>query len=366
MNILSQFFDAATTIAKTSNTSSITIENDLKINKAQFSVGDWVASKSSNVVEIGKVEEIKTSGTVQDGDTELEATKDRPVYIIRLMTQDYTTGEYKPTNDTTIKTDTQLKPFKIQKFDSFTKAQNNLEIGDVVYLKFNDGYGEVVWRTIETIILQEYDHNNNLVGSRESYYIYNSYLSEPVEMAMPAEEMLYTEKSDDVVYSFEDCMFVKAEDGSLKVYGIYSSHYLDSEKDILTGESHMKFAKGVNEGKYPYPNIYIAHIPTWNVGKCEMIDYDERGFAVFGGTIDKEWQPVVEEIINKSIESGINLGLSHGFMKSTVVYDDDGFITNYVSHEVSILPLEKIHIDKSGKEHVLVAASNKFTALLAE
>lgn len=365
MNILSQFFETAAYIAKTDNTTSTTLEYNSKVIKAQFSIGDWVASKSSNVVEVGKIEEVKTSGTVQDGDTELQATKDAPVYIMRLMTQDYTTGEYKPTNDTTAKTDAQLKPFKIEKFDSFTKAQNDLEVGDVVYLKFNDGYGEVVWRTIETIILQEFDHNNNLVGSKESYYIYNSYLSEPIEI-MPDEEMMYAEKSEKEIYSFDDCMFIKAEDGSLKVYGIYSSHYIDAEKDILTGESHMKFAKGVNEGKYSYPDIYIAHIPTWNVGKCEMIDYDERGFAVFGGTINKEWQPVVEEIITKSVEAGINLGLSHGFMKSTVVYDDDGFITNYVSHEVSILPLEKIHIDKSGKEHVLVAASNKFTALLAE
>lgn len=369
MNILSQFFETTSTIASSSNnTGTISIKSDIdeKIVKAEFSVGDWVIFRVPGLTEIGKIEEVKTSGTVQDGDRELDASNDDPVYIMRLMTKDETTGEYKPTSDTAAKRDTQLKPFNPQKSEYFTKADNDLQVGDVVYLKFNDGYGEVVWRTTETVIVQEFDQNNDLVASRESYYIYNSYLSEPIGIEMPDEEMMYAEKSEQEVYSFDDCMFIKAEDGSLKVYGIYSSHYIDAEKDILTGESHMKFAKGVNEGKYKYPDIYIAHIPTWNVGKCEMIDYDERGFAVFGGTIDKEWQPVVEEIISKSIDAGINLGLSHGFMKSTVVYDDDGFITNYVSHEVSILPLDKIHIDKSGKEHTLISASNKYTALLAE
>lgn len=167
-------------------------------------------------------------------------------------------------------------------------------------------------------------------------------------------------KNEPEVYSFDTCTFFKDDSGNLYVYGIYSSHYIDSQKDILTGEAHTYFAELVNKGAVPYPDLYIAHI-TVPVGKCQMIDYHDDGFAVFGALVHPEWKDSVEEIIVKSIEQNMQLGLSHGFNQNTVVYDVDGHIIKYISHEVSILPLFP-EIYNGVKT---ISASNKYTALLS-
>lgn len=164
----------------------------------------------------------------------------------------------------------------------------------------------------------------------------------------------------DFEYTFGTLTFIKS-DGVLYVYGVYSSYYEDSQEDILTDESHRYFTKGVNSGKFEYPDIYVAHIRA-SVGKCQMIDYDDRGFAIFGGTIFKEWEEDVADIVRKSADADIMLGLSHGFNEDTVEYDSEGYITKYISHEISILPLYPVILN--GKR--TTSASNKYTILLTE
>ena len=161
-------------------------------------------------------------------------------------------------------------------------------------------------------------------------------------------------------WKFGNITFTKSA-GRLISYGIYSSYYEDTEKDILTSSAHKFFSNAVNKGQVPYPDIYIAHIEV-PVGKAAMIDYDERGFAVFGAEVYPEWQDVVEEIVVKSYYSGIELGMSHGFYPATVKWDSDGHIIEYISHELSILPVNG-KIVKNGKEIKLISASNKYTSV---
>lgn len=351
--------DPNTFIYTTTNTNSWSYKADVK-----FAKGDWVAFSSNGEVKVGVVEDIYVIGEheIWSG-VKQQATSSNPLYSVRHMQFDNETSNYVVTNELTVVTAEGVKDFTpTTKFEKRESA-NNIEVGDFIYYKYADAYGEVVYRTEETFIIQEYDANGNLLEVRESYHIVRMYDNQVTTDEPEMYEL--SEKQEVAVYSFDDFMFIKAEDGSFKLYGIYSSHYIDTDGDILTSKSHKYFAENVNNGTFPYPDIYIAHMPV-SVGKCEMIDYDDRGFAIFGGTVYKEWQDVVEEIVVKSIDKGIDLGLSHGFPVSSIEYDDEGFIAKYQALEVSILPINKEYIDENGNVVKMVSAANKYTALLAE
>lgn len=322
------------------NTAASTISHNNKYN-----IGDLV--KAGNY--IGKVEEIHTSGVVEN----ISASIESPVYVARILKEN-DINEYTSSTETYVGIESELRPFEEIK-------NKSPQVGSAVKLKFNNGLGEVVYRTESSFVVRRYGQNGLLESSTTSYDVedYYDYLDVPPnEYVTPPDPPIQT-------FKFDNLTFQKMSDGSLKVYGIYSSKYLDSDLDILTSESHKKFAEGVNNGEYPLPDIYIAHIPV-TVGKCEVIDYDTDGFAVFGGTITKEWAAPIEEIIQKSIEANVQLGLSHGFYGRTVEYDEDGYISKYITHEISILPLYGSMVTKDGERIKIVGASNKYTALLME
>jgi hypothetical protein len=321
--------------------------------KATFTIGDEVLTRKKDERQplVAIVEEVLTKGS-PDGNL---ATEDKPVYKLRVTEYDKELGEHVPTSETIFTYSDNMKSYA-----DLDKA----EIGDVVYLKFNDGYGEVVYRTEESVHTVQIDRNGNVVNSTDNFYVYNVYDTQWYEeVPMQAEIEYEDEYKEDKSYEFDNLTFTKSGD-KLFVYGIFSSHYMDSDRDILTGAALEDFAKRVNDEVVPLPDIRIAHLPIV-VGKCEVIDYDDRGFAVFGGTINKDWIPYVEEIVINSEELGIELGLSHGFLAKSVEYDHMGFITKFTSYEVSILPVNREYVEKDGTVVKLTSASNKFTRLLA-
>lgn len=128
----------------------------------------------------------------------------------------------------------------------------------------------------------------------------------------------------------------KNKDGRLAWLGSHTNKFVDRDNEILTEKAHKNFVKQVESGECPYPELWIWHEKNWKVGECNWLAYDERGFLLSGGLIDKD----KEDIVINLFENTDEMGMSHGMPMDTVKYDDDGDLIEYKSVEVSLLPKE--------------------------
>lgn len=128
----------------------------------------------------------------------------------------------------------------------------------------------------------------------------------------------------------------KNKDGRLAWVGSHTNKFEDREKEILTEKAHKTFISKVESGDETYPELWIWHEKNWKVGNADWLAYDDRGFLLSGGLIDKD----KEELVITLFENTENMGMSHGMPPLSVKYDDDGDIIEYVSKEISLLPIE--------------------------
>lgn len=128
----------------------------------------------------------------------------------------------------------------------------------------------------------------------------------------------------------------KNKAGRLSWIGSHSNKFEDREKEILTEKSHKNFVTKVESGELPYPQLWIWHEEDWKVGDCNWLAYDERGFLLSGGLIDKDKEDLVINLFEKTDE----MGMSHGMPNTSIKYDDEGDIIEYQSVEISLLPKE--------------------------
>lgn len=142
--------------------------------------------------------------------------------------------------------------------------------------------------------------------------------------------------------------FIKSADGSLRWWGLYTNAYQDSQDEIFPAASHKDYAEWAEkEGRYP--ELRTWHIPGTRLGSTEMIGFDEdTGFMVAAGTIDKKRERVVKSLK----ESGVPLGLSHGYNYSRGGLVDGVYVGGYKTFEISVLPRDR--------------AANKLTAFGAQ
>lgn len=126
----------------------------------------------------------------------------------------------------------------------------------------------------------------------------------------------------------------KSNDGTLYWIGVPTNKFQDRENDIFSDVSHRKLVKALDEGKAPYPDLYIWHQKP-AVGVATWVDYDERGFLVAGGTIHKEYEDLVLSLVANSEEP---LGMSQGIYVKDVKRDSDGTIVEYTPFEFTFLP----------------------------
>ena len=108
------------------------------------------------------------------------------------------------------------------------------------------------------------------------------------------------------------------------------------DEDILTEQAHKRFIELIYAKKVEFPHLFIWHIPV-SVGECLWLAYDERGFLMSGGKVFKKFHKLLIALVGITD----NMGMSHGMPLETVVYDDEGYIVEYISKEVSFLPAEE-------------------------
>ena len=158
-------------------------------------------------------------------------------------------------------------------------------------------------------------------------------------------------KREDMPDSVKELSFSIWYDKELKQYkwlAVYSNNIIDNEDEIIASESHQNFVKEVSEGSVPLPELWLWHIPEWKWGVATDVAYDDTGFALAVGTVDKNKEA---EDIAKWIEAqGDDILVSHGMPRDSVERDseDKSIIVKHRTREVSPLPA--------------FAAANKFTS----
>ena len=136
--------------------------------------------------------------------------------------------------------------------------------------------------------------------------------------------------------------------GKLRWLAAYSSNYLDDDypSDILSKEAHINFISKVQNKELPYPQLWIWHLKGTAIGEADYLFYDEEnGIAMATGFVYTDMEKVVKNIAKMNKE----LGTSHGMTFVKRNENDEKVIDEYVTIEISILPL--------------VAAANKMTSI---
>lgn len=136
--------------------------------------------------------------------------------------------------------------------------------------------------------------------------------------------------------------------GKLRWLAAYSSNYLDDDypSDILSNNAHIDFVSKVQNKELPYPQLWIWHLKGTAIGEADYLFYDEEnGIAMATGFIYNGMERVAKNILKMKTK----LGTSHGMTFVKRNEKDEKIIDEYVTIEISILPL--------------VAAANKMTSI---
>ncbi len=108
----------------------------------------------------------------------------------------------------------------------------------------------------------------------------------------------------------------------------------DSPPEIISSDAHKDFVKAVDAGEVEHPELWLWHIPGTRFGQSDWLAFDERGFMMASGFVDKG----KEEIAEKT--ASLDVLVSHGMPIISIERDpeDETIITRYVSKEISPLP----------------------------
>ena len=131
-------------------------------------------------------------------------------------------------------------------------------------------------------------------------------------------------------------VYKDATTGDWRWLAIFSNKYRDRDNppEIITDAAHQDFVAAVDKGEYPYPELWLWHVPGTRWGQADYVAYDDKGFAIASGTVDKDKAHIAEALSTDDVL------VSHG-MPAAEVFREDGdgtIITRYRSKEVSVLP----------------------------
>jgi len=136
--------------------------------------------------------------------------------------------------------------------------------------------------------------------------------------------------------------------GKTRWLAAYSSNYLDDDypSDILSKSAHLNFIDKVQNKELPYPELWLWHLKGTAIGEADYLFYDdENGIAMATGFFYDGTDRIVKNISRMNTK----LGTSHGMTFVKRNENDEKVIDEYVTIEISILPL--------------VAAANKMTSI---
>jgi len=127
--------------------------------------------------------------------------------------------------------------------------------------------------------------------------------------------------------------------GNYRWLAVYSNKWRDQDNppEILASTAHKGFVDAVDKGDWPYPEAWLWHVPGTKFGVADYVAYDESGFALASGTVDKGQEHVAEFLMTQD-----DLAMSHGMPVKEIERDteDSTIITRYRTMEVSPLPRE--------------------------
>jgi hypothetical protein len=129
------------------------------------------------------------------------------------------------------------------------------------------------------------------------------------------------------------------ETGQYRWLAIYSNKWRDDDNppEILASTAHKEFVDAVDSGDWNMPEAWLWHVPGTKFGVADYVAYDENGFALASGTVDKGMEHVAE-----SLATDDDLAMSHGMPVKEIERDteDPTIITRYRTLEISPLPRE--------------------------
>jgi hypothetical protein len=135
-------------------------------------------------------------------------------------------------------------------------------------------------------------------------------------------------------------LWKEREDGPMHFIARYSNNFRDDDEpsEIISEKSHRRFVDLVDSGRAEYPELWLWHVPEWSLGQTTWVGYDDSGFALAAGVVDKEAEPLVEWIAKQP-----DVALSHGMPVTTIRRDPDdpSVIVEHETKELSLLPFER-------------------------
>jgi hypothetical protein len=134
-------------------------------------------------------------------------------------------------------------------------------------------------------------------------------------------------------------MLWKEADGTYRWLARYSNNFRDEDDppEIIAEKSHQRFVDLVDNKEVPPPDLWLWHVEDWRWGQANWVAYDDAGFALAGGTVDKGFEPLAEHLMTLDPDA---LRVSHGMLKKSIVRDPDdpSVIVEHVTREISPLP----------------------------
>jgi hypothetical protein len=166
-------------------------------------------------------------------------------------------------------------------------------------------------------------------------------------------------------------MLWKEADGLYHWIARYSNNFRDEDNppEIISETSHRRFVDLVDKGNADLPELWLWHVEDWKWGTTDWVAWDDAGFAVAGGTVDKGQEPLAEALAEVPTDQ---LRVSHGMPKKSIVRDpdDDTIIVEHLTREISPLPAWAAANSMTGfimsKEAKMAIPDEKLTELREE
>lgn len=120
---------------------------------------------------------------------------------------------------------------------------------------------------------------------------------------------------------------------------VYSNKYRDQDNppEILSAAAHKNFIARVDAGELPYPVLQHYHVKGTDWGVSDWLAFDEAtGFTLASGTVDAGHEKEAEAIMAFQQP----LGVSHGLEVGARNVRDPSIIEEYITEEISDLPLK--------------------------
>jgi hypothetical protein len=177
------------------------------------------------------------------------------------------------------------------------------------------------------------------------------------------------EEDEEEKDSNDNMLLWKDKSGNWRWFAMWSNKYrdYDTPQEILADASHIDFVQAIDNKEWAMPELWHWHVPGTRWGIADWVAYDDKGFILASGTVDKGHEKEALAVKNTKLR----IKVSHGMPESEIRRDekDNTIITRYRTIEISDLPFEKAANQltafaiRSNKENIMAIPSEKLEYL---